>query len=87
MERGASGEAFKATVITIEVSVYLRVHDPKRFVAAAQYRAVEEGVDPDDAVDTYNEDDLGACARMLFDPGVSPPGCEILDSTAEEAEL
>lgn len=32
---------------------------------------------------TRNEPDLGECLRMIFDPGESPPGVQIEDSSAE----
>lgn len=32
---------------------------------------------------TNRKPDLGACLRMIFDPGESPPGCTINDSSHE----
>lgn len=34
-----------------------------------------------------DEPDIGDCLRMIFDPGESPPGISIEDSSAEMAEL
>lgn len=73
----------------VTVSLYLRVHDVRTFVRAAQFRAIAEGF-----VKTlkeareagYSARDLGACALMLLDPGKSPPGCKIVDSSTDEFE-
>ena len=71
---------------SVSVTLYLTVDDAEAFAQAAVARAIEEGVDADDAASTYTADALTDCARMLFDPGISPPGCEILDSSAEDEE-
>lgn len=68
----------------IEVSLLLTVHDPEAFAAAARKQAVADGITPEDAAEEYTADNLRACAQMLFDPGISPPGCSIEYSHAEE---
>lgn len=68
---------------TVRFSMEVRIVDAKAFVAAAVAKAIEDGVDEADAKATYAVSNLGACAQMLFDPGVSPAGCEIEDSGAE----
>lgn len=65
--------------VTIEVEIY----DPEAFVAAAVKRAIAEGADEQDARKTYTADDLNACAQMLLDPGVGPPGSSIIESSVE----
>jgi hypothetical protein len=60
-----------------EVSIYIRVTDEAALLAAAKARATADKVDPDD-VETVHD-----ALRMLLDPGESPPGTEILDSTVE----
>lgn len=72
---------------TISVTVTLTVRNVRRFVRAAQDRAVADGVAENRkaARMDYHVHDLCACAQMLIDPGMSPPGCEIEFSTAERA--
>lgn len=36
---------------------------------------------------TRDDPDIGECLRMIFDPGESPPGIQIEDSSAEIAPL
>jgi len=69
----------------VDVTLHLRVYDPYKFAAAAVAQAIKDGVDPEEAASTYTEDNLTGCARMIFDPGQSPPGCQIEDSSAIEA--
>lgn len=61
------------------------VHDVRAFVKAARARAIEEGVDPADARETYSARDLAACAVMLLDPGTLV-AASIHGSAAEEWE-
>jgi hypothetical protein len=67
----------------VAVTINLFVHDVRTFVRAARIRAIAEGVDPEDARKTYRATNLGACAGMLIDPGTSPPGSEITDTSTE----
>lgn len=71
----------------VTLTMYLNVHDPEAFAKAAQERAIAEGVDPADAAETYTTDNLGACAVMLIDPGMSPPGSEILDTETDTEDF
>lgn len=74
------------TYITLTIDI--EIDDPEQFAAAARERAIAEGIDPNEAARDYTgDDDLNACAIMLFDPGVSPPGCTINSSSAEEYTL
>ena len=69
----------------VTVSLHLRVHDVRAFARAAQHRAIADGI-----VETlkeareagYSQRDLGACALILLDPGLPPPGCEIRGCSA-----
>ena len=67
---------------SIEVTLSMSIHDAEAFAAAAVARAIKDGVDEQDARATYTPDDLRACAVMLLDPGVSPDGSQIEDSSA-----
>lgn len=67
----------------LNVTLWLRVHDKKAFVAAARARAIADGERPAEARRNYTASNLRACALALLDPGLSPPGSEILDSSAE----
>ena len=68
---------------TVDVTISLRIHDVRAFVKAARKQAIAEGIDPEEARTTYKATDLGACAVMLLDPGTSPSGSEILESSSE----
>ena len=72
---------------TVEVSLYLRIHDEEEFRQAAYERALQDGLSEDEALRYKDLEDmsLGDCARMLVDPGTGPAGCEVLDSSAEVA--
>ncbi len=67
----------------VQVTLHLTVNDVQAFVAAAVERAIAEGVSEEDAGKTYTSENLGACAVMLIDPGMSPPGSQIEDSSSE----
>lgn len=71
----------------IEVTLYLRINDADEFRRTAHTRAESEGVTDDDLAAYLDPDEmsLGDCARMIFDPGMSPNGCSILDSSADES--
>lgn len=73
----------KETIITLTMSV--RVHDAAAFVHAARERAITEKACKNwrEASREYSASKLGACAVMLLDPGISPPGAEILESNTE----
>lgn len=71
----------------IEVSLFLEIRDTRAFYRAALRRMGDDmKVSLRDRIDTLRMDgelDLGACARMLIDPGVSPDGSKITDSVSE----
>ena len=70
-------------------TLHLRVTDRTALHAAAMTRAVADGMSRGDAyrvLGTKRRPDVPACLTMLFDPGLSPDGTEILDSTAEGAD-
>lgn len=67
--------------VTIEVTV----HDEVQLWRAALAHMTGSGIDMDDAqsaLGTEDAIDVGACLRMLLDPGESPPGCTIEESHA-----
>lgn len=68
--------------ITVSFTLELEIVDAEAFAAAARERALAEGLSGNDAA-KYTANDLAACAVMLADPGVSPIGAKILDSSAE----
>jgi hypothetical protein len=78
-------EADMAKDKEISVTIYLRVHDEEAFRRAARDRALEDGVDESKCEDFLkaSEKSLGECAIMLFDPGMSPDGADILDSVSD----
>ena len=69
----------------IDVTLSCEVHDIRALIRAARKRAMAElDLTPEEAKEGYNAHTLDQCARLLLDPGVSPPGLSIQDSTAEE---
>ena len=71
----------------VTASLHLRVYDVRAVARAAQQRAIAEGFAKtlkEARKAGYGPRDLGACALMLLDPGKSPPGSKIRDSSAEE---
>lgn len=71
----------------ITVTIAVRVYARATFARAAQLRAINDGVATtirEARKCGYTVHDLAACAQMLFDPGISPDGCEILESSAQE---
>lgn len=70
----------------VTVTIAVRVHDARAFARAAQRRAIDDGIAGslrEARENGYSVRDLSACAQMLFDPGISPAGCEILESSAQ----
>lgn len=70
---------------TIGVTVDLRIYDEKAFRRAAYERGIEDGLSEEEAKEYLDPDSksLGECGQMLIDPGVSPEGTEILQSSSE----
>jgi hypothetical protein len=63
-----------------DVTVWVKVQDPEEL-----YEAAAGHPDCCDAAELKDVDgnvDIGACLRMLIDPG-SLPGCKVVDSGAE----
>lgn len=73
----------------LNVTIAVKVQDPAALFAAALAHAmkVDEMSEADARALLFDaeegEPDLNACLTMLFDPGVSPDGCEIQDTTVE----
>ncbi len=68
----------------------VRVHDADAFYAKALDIAQEGGLPEAEAVEMLKpggEIDLGACLVMIFDPGISPDGSTIEQSTHEYLEI
>lgn len=75
-----------AFAVIIDVTVY----DQNALFKAALERYSKENDEvttpQDDARDLLmpgGDIDVSACLQMLFDPGLSPPGCEIEQSSVE----
>ncbi|MGH8159259.1 MAG: hypothetical protein ACREPQ_14155 [Rhodanobacter sp.] len=71
--------------MTLAVTLLIEIGDEVAFRQAAHDRALTDNLCDDEAA-TYldiEETSLGQCAVMLLDPGVSPPGCSIVDSSTE----
>lgn len=88
LETGQTGlceECQVDTETSIKVSLFISVHDQEAFRQRAYSQALSEDLSEEDA-NVYldkNLTSLGDCAIMIFDPGVSPNGCDIVESTAE----
>ena len=62
-----------------EISLFVDVHDAKALHAHAMQvaTAAESGMSVEQAesmLGQESEPDISECLRMIFDPGVSPPG-------------
>lgn len=73
---------------THQVSLFVDVNDAQALHAHAMKIATEPGTgmaanDAESMLGSAEEPDISACLRMVFDPGVSPPGTSILDSSCE----
>lgn len=66
----------------IRVTLEIEVFDKDAFRNAAIEQAKKDGLEvgPDSG---FDPDDISDCAKMIFDPGVSPPGCQIEESSVE----
>jgi hypothetical protein len=73
------------SIDTLRVSIYLSVTDEVAFRRSAYGQALADGLDSATASAYLDAaaTSLTAAAVMVFDPGVSPPGCEIRESVAE----
>jgi len=62
--------------------IHLRITCQQDFRRSARDRALSDGLSQEEAARYLDDDEmsLGECAAMLFDPGLSPNGCQILDA-------
>lgn len=83
-----AGHADPETVKAIyRVSLEVRVDNVAKLYAAAKMcleAANMTAEEIEDVLRTDGEVNVANCLRMLLDPGLSPGGCSILDSLAEE---
>ena len=69
------------------VTIDVHVNDPKALWAAAQAKCMDKWMNTQsikDFIGTRRTPNVPGCLRAMFDPGQSPAGCEIQDSTADE---
>jgi hypothetical protein len=71
---------------SVSVTIELDVHDPTAFRRVAYNRALEDGLEEEQAKEYLDREkmSLGACAIMILDPGVSPDGADIENSSSDE---
>lgn len=81
------------TSSTFAVTIDVTVYDEKALFKAALERYCEDNdrcaTSEEDAFDLLKpggDIDISACLQMLFDPGLSPPGCEIEQSSVEDLD-
>lgn len=70
---------------SVSVTIDLDVYDPAAFRRVAYNRALEDGLDEEQASEYLDPDkmSLGECAAMILDPGASPDGASIECSSSE----
>lgn len=73
---------------TYTVNIEVRVHNAAQLYESAMHRAVVvDGMDKEEAEALLqphsNEIDVEACLIMLFDPGLSPEGTNIIQSSVD----
>lgn len=70
---------------TAEVSIFVQIEDIPTLIEAARKRYLDECPTEtrEGALEMVPEGDISAALRMLLDPGISPDGCTILESTCE----
>lgn len=71
---------------TYSCCIWVQVWDPELLRQAAVAHPDNSDIG-DDFLGEDGEILVDDCLVMLLDPGVSPPGCEILESTAEPLEV
>lgn len=78
----AASTARDNNVSFIDVHLSLKVYDEQAFRSAARVRALDDNLSDGDAAEYLSAaaKSLGDCAVMLFDPGLGPDGCSILES-------
>jgi hypothetical protein len=67
-------------------SLEVKIDDEPQFRNRAYEQAIRDGLPPEDAAEYLDEDkqSVTQCAVMVFDRGLSPVGCSILGSSAED---
>jgi hypothetical protein len=68
-----------------QITLHVNVWDREALYTAAKARALADGYrvrDLRETIGTKRRPDVSACLVMLLDPGTSPAGCSIEDSTA-----
>ena len=73
---------------SITFTLALKVDEESQFRQRAYEQALAEHLEDDEAKTYLDSDEtsLTQCAIMIFDPGVSPLGCSIQESSAEVDE-
>lgn len=72
------------TTTPMRFTLDVTVNDEVALRRAAYERALADKLSEEEAQQYLDPDGaLADCVVMLFDPGVSPPGCQIEGSTAE----
>lgn len=71
---------------SVSVTIDLDVHDPAAFRRVAYNRALQDGLGEEQAKEYLDREtmSLGACAIMILDPGESPDGADIENSSSVE---
>lgn len=69
----------------ISVTIYLTINDEQAFRQAAHDRALADDLGEEEAKEYLDAEakPITDCAIMLLDPGISPPGSQIHESTSE----
>lgn len=71
-------------MITASITIHVEIHDVHALLQAARRHAVEhDSCTPGQTKELVPVGDVSAALRMLFDPGISPDGCQIQDSSVE----
>lgn len=70
----------------VSVTIELNVHDPAAFRQVAYNRALKDGLDEEQAKEYLDPEkmSIGACGIMILDPGASPDGADIENSSSDE---
>lgn len=73
----------------ISVTLHVTVSDERALRAAAVANLIKDGMAPKGAREYRSKAkySAGDCLRVLLDPGISPPGCQIEDSSAEDVRV
>lgn len=77
-----------STSVSASVTLFVTIHEPQAVWehALGIYQQTSPSSDEAEFAElggTRAEPDLSGCLRIIFDPGESPPGLQIEDSSAE----